>query len=65
MVTLLWILQSQTKLGYRIRGNFCGMKFLLNRKQTGFLRLYFRRLQIHRGKVVRVMYCYKSLIVAN
>ena len=26
---------------YRIRGNFCGMKILLHRKQTGFSRLYF------------------------
>ena len=50
---------------YRIHGKFHGMKFLLSRKQTGFLRLYFRGSQVHRGKVARVMYCYKSLIVEN
>ena len=48
---------------YRICGIFRGMKFLLSRKQTEFLRLYFRRSQVHRGKVARVMYCYKSLIM--
>ena len=50
---------------YRIRGNFCGMKFSLSRKQTGFSQLYFRGSQVHHGEVARVMYCYKSLIVAN
>ena len=44
---------------YRIRGNFRGMK--LNRKQTGFLRLYFRRSQVHRGKVA----CYVPLQISN
>ena len=48
---------------YRIRRNFRGMKFSLNRKQTGFLQLYFRGSQVHHGKVARDMYCYKSLIV--
>ena len=47
---------------YHICRIFCGMKFSLNRKQTRFLRLYFRGSQVHRGKVARVMYCYKSLI---
>ena len=47
---------------YRIRVNFRGMKISLSRKQTGFLRLYFRGSQVHRGKVARVMYCYKSCI---
>ena len=46
---------------YRIRGNFRGMKFLLKRKQTGFLRLYFRRSQVHRGKVA----CYVLLQISN
>ena len=36
---------------YRIHGNFRGMKFSLNGKQTGFSRLYFCGSQVHRGKV--------------
>ena len=43
---------------YRIRGNFHGMKFLLNRKQTGFSWFYFRGLQVHCGKVA----CYVLLL---
>ena len=46
---------------YRIRGNFRGMKFLLNRKQTGFSRLYFCGLQVHCGKVA----CYVLLKISN
>ena len=48
---------------YHIHGNFRGMKFSLNRKQTGFSRLYFCESQVNRGMVACVMYCYKSLIV--
>ena len=46
---------------YRIRGNFRGMKFSLNRKQAGFSRLYFRGSQIHCGKVA----CYVLLQISN
>ena len=49
------------QLLYRIRGNFRGMKFSLNRKQTGFSRLYFRGSQVHRGKVA----CYVLLQISN
>ena len=45
---------------YCIRGNFHGMtlKFSLNRKQTGFSRLYFCGSQVHCGKVA----CYVLLL---
>ena len=46
---------------YRIHGNFRGMKFSLNRKQTGFSRLYFCGSQVHRGKVA----CYVPLQISN
>ena len=48
-------------MSYRIRGKFCGMKFSLNRKQTGFSQLYFRGSQVHRGKVA----CYVLLKISN
>ena len=48
-------------VGYRIRGNVCGMKFSLNRKQTGFSWLYFRGSQVHRGEVA----CYVLLQMSN
>ena len=46
---------------YRICGNFRGMKFSLNRKQTGFSLLYFHGSQVHRGKVA----CYVLLQISN
>ena len=46
---------------YRVRGNFRGMKFSLNRKQTGFSLLYFRGSQVHHGKVA----CYVLLQISN
>ena len=36
-------------------------KFLLNRKQTGFSRLFFCGSQVHRGKVA----CYVPLQISN
>ena len=50
-----------TTYRYRIRRNFRGMKFLLNRKQTEFLLLYFCGSQVHRGKVA----CYVLLQISN
>ena len=52
-----------TRTAYHTRGNFRGMKFLQNKKRTRFSWLYFHGSQVHCGKVARVMYCYKSLIV--
>ena len=46
---------------YRIRGNFRGKKFLLNRKLTGFLRLYFPGSQVHHRKVA----CYVLFQISN
>ena len=61
-----WCLQSNniiiiTHFRYRIRGNFRGMKYSLNRKQTGFSRLYFHGSQVHRGKVA----CHVLLQISN
>ena len=44
---------------------FLRYEFLLSRKLTGYSQLYFRGSQVHHGEVARIMYCYKSLIVAN
>ena len=47
-------------LVYRIRRNFHGMKFLLNKTLIGFSWLYFCGSQVHCRKVARAMCCYKS-----
>ena len=60
-ITNLWSVEAI----YHICRIFCSMKSSLSRKQTGFSQLYFHRSQVHCGKVTRVMYCYKSPIVAN